>query len=142
MYGERSDNESQKVGQEEQSKTMTEEKIRAKAKEEAEKEQREAEEKTQTMGEIWDVVFHRVFSVQMFKNDAKKLATEIIRQVGDVEVHISAYEWNFQTKKVYAKVEISKAVYSQICTKDLPDLEIHAVDEISFGTIEARTRKK
>jgi len=137
MYGERSD-ESQKVGQ------GIEEEIKQQAEAEKKKEEQIAEEKTDTVGEVWDVVFSRVFSVQMFRDDAKKLATEIIRQVGDAEISISPYEWNFQHSKVYAKVEISRAVYSHISAKDIlnGDVEIHAIDEINFSTMGARQRKK
>jgi len=112
---------------------------------EAEKEEAEriVEEKTDTNGEVWDVVFYGIVSVWRFRGVAKELTRKIIEQVNDAEVSIKVYEWDYSRNKVYAKVEINKAIYEylNIDTKT-NDYEIHAVDEISFSTMTARTRKK
>jgi len=126
---------------------MCEEKEKAgqvKKEEEAEKEkQKEIEEKTDTTGEVWDVVFYHVFSVWMFRQTAKELARKILEQVSDAEIKISTYEWDFQKHRVYAKVEISKAIYHYIDIEKLKsnEYEIHAIDEMNFSTMTARTRK-
>jgi len=132
MYGERSDNESQ---------TDEEIKQQVEAEAEKEKEKRIVEEKTDTVGEVWDVVFSQVFSIWNFRDNCARLAKEIIRQASDAEVSIKVYEWDFARNKVYAKVEISRAIYASVVPV-IQDIEIHAIDEISFSTAGARQRKK
>jgi len=133
MYGERSDEEGIKTGEE------IKQQVEAEA--EKEKEKQIVEEKTDTVGEVWDVVFHSVFSIWNFRDDCTRLAKEIIRQASDAEISIKVYEWDFQRNKVYAKVEISRAIYVSVVPV-IQDIEIHAIDEINFSTIGARTRKK
>jgi len=143
MYGERSDNESQKVGQEQSKTGMTDEEIRADAERRKEEQERIAEEKTDTNGEVWDVIFTGVVSVWGFRSVAKELVRKIIEQVEDAEVDIKVYEWDFQRNRVYAKVEISRAIYNYVnLDTKTKDYEIHAVDEINFSTMGARQRKK
>jgi len=138
MYGESSDNESQKVGQ-----GMTEEELKRKIQNEKEEQERKAEEKTDTNSEVWDVIFTGIVSVWGFRGVAKELARKIIEQVNEAEVNIKVYEWDFARNKVYAKVEISRAIYDYInIDTKTNDYEIHAIDEVNFSTMGARTRKK
>jgi len=136
MYGERSDEEGK-------DKTGMSEELQRQIEAEKKKEEQIAEEKTDTVGEVWDVVFTGIVSVWGFRSMAKELARKIIEQVNDAEINIKVYEWDFQRNRVYAKVEIFKAVYEyvNIDTKT-NDYEIHAIDEMSFSTAGARQRKK